>query len=184
MREQGLFSLEKRKLQRDLITTSQYWGNTSKKHRKGLSARMCSGRTWVNQWLQTMRGVIQIKYREDFLYYEDGNSLECVALRSFGYPNPESVQDQSASGFEQPSPVKDVSIHVRGVGARWLLRSLPAQITVKLYRSVIWCIIFNVQTYGWYFMKFYTDRWVLWNINKFLKCLNITIVNCKNRVLL
>lgn len=51
-----------------------------KNNRKGLFARTCSDRTRVNQWLQTMRGLMPIKYREDFLYYEDGNSLECVAL--------------------------------------------------------------------------------------------------------
>jgi len=44
----GLFSLEKRRLQGDLITASQHLKGAYKKAREGLSTRACSDRTRGN----------------------------------------------------------------------------------------------------------------------------------------
>ena len=57
----------------------------------------------------------QIRYKEEFFYDAGGEALEQVAQRSCGHPLPGSVQDQVGWGFQQPTLVKDVPAHGRGM---------------------------------------------------------------------
>jgi len=60
--------------------------------------------------------LIYIRYKKEFLHYEGGEALECVAQRSCGFPLRGSVQGQAGWGFEQPGVVEGVSD--RGFEAR------------------------------------------------------------------
>jgi len=54
-----------------------------------------------------------MRYKEEILYDECGDTLEPVAQRGCGCPLPGSVQGQVACGFEKPDLVKDVPAHGR-----------------------------------------------------------------------
>ncbi|PKU41234.1 hypothetical protein llap_8471 [Limosa lapponica baueri] len=114
LRELGLFSLEKRRLWRDLIAASQYLNGAYKKDGKGL---------FMSEYSDRMRGngsklkEGRLDTRKKF-YCEAGETPEQVAQRSCRCPIPGSVQDQAGWGFEQPGLVGGVPAHGRGVGTR------------------------------------------------------------------
>ena len=68
--------------------------------------------------VSTEGGKIQIRYQEEILYCEGGETPEQVAQRSCGCPIPGSVQGQVGWGFEEPGLVEGVPAHGRGVGTR------------------------------------------------------------------
>jgi len=108
----GLFSLEKRRLQGDLVAAFQYPKGACKKAGEGPFTRACSdGRRGNGFKLKEGR------FRE-VLCYEHGEALERVAQRSCGCPLRGSVQGQVGRGFKQPGLVEDVPAHGRGVGTR------------------------------------------------------------------
>jgi len=55
-----------------------------------------------------------MRYKEEILYYEGGETLEQVAQRSCGCPIIASVQGQVWWSFEKPDLVKDGSTPRRG----------------------------------------------------------------------
>jgi len=59
-----------------------------------------------------------IRYKEEILHHEGGETPEQVAQRSCGCPLPGSVQGQVGWSFEQPGLVEDVPAHSRAVGTR------------------------------------------------------------------
>jgi len=108
--ELGLFSLEKRRLQGDLIAAFQYLkGPTGKLERDFLQ-----GCGVIGQGFKLKEG----RYKVEILYYESCEALEQVAQGSCGCPLPGSVQGQVGWGFEQLGLVKCVPAHVRGAGTR------------------------------------------------------------------
>ena len=64
------------------------------------------------------RQIIQIRHKEEIIYYESGEALEQVSQRSCGCPIPGSVQGQAGWGFEQPGLVEVVLAHGRGIARR------------------------------------------------------------------
>jgi len=56
--------------------------------------------------------------KKEILYYEVGEALAQVALRSCGCPLPGRVQGQAGWSSEQPGVVEGVSAHGRRVGTR------------------------------------------------------------------
>ncbi|GAB0203618.1 mitochondrial enolase superfamily member 1 [Grus japonensis] len=109
LRELGLFSLEKRRLWRDLIVAYQYLKGAYRKAGEGLFIRECSDRTRGNGF--------KLK-EEEILYCEGGEALEQVAQRGCGSPLPGSVQGQVGGGFGQRGLVEGVPAYGRGVGTR------------------------------------------------------------------
>ncbi|GAB0204204.1 hypothetical protein GRJ2_002886000 [Grus japonensis] len=115
LRELGLFSLEKRRLQGDLIAAFQYLNRAYRKAGEGLFTRAWSARTRGNG-LKLKEG--RFRYLEEILHYEGDEPLEQVAQRGCGSPIPGSVQGQVGWGFGQPGLVEGVPAHGRGVATR------------------------------------------------------------------
>jgi len=61
-----------------------------------------------------------MRYKEEILHYESGETLEQVAQRSCGCPVPGNVQGQVGRGFEQPDLMEVVAAHGKVVGTRSL----------------------------------------------------------------
>jgi len=59
-----------------------------------------------------------MRYSEEVLHHEGGETLEKVAHRSCGCLLPGSVQGQVGWSSEQAGLVEDVPAHGRGVGIR------------------------------------------------------------------
>jgi len=118
LRELGLFSLEKRRPQDDLIAAFQYLKGAYRKDGEGLFTRVCRDRTSGNGSKLKEGRFILIRYEEEILHHEVGEALKQVAQRSCGCPLPESVQGQVGWSSEQPGLVEDVPAYDRGVGTR------------------------------------------------------------------
>jgi len=126
LRESGLFSLEKRRLQGDLIVAFQYLEGAYRKGGENIFSRACCDRTRSNGF----------KLREGrFQLDMSGETLEQIAQRGSGGPIPGNVQGQAGWGSEQPDLVEDVPAHCRGLGLDDLYRSLPTQSTLWFYDS-------------------------------------------------
>ena len=118
-RELGLFSLEKRKVQRDLIAVSQYIKSSYKEEGDRLFSRVCCDGTRGNGFKLKQEG-----FRLDignkfftirvFFYSKSGEALEQVAQRGDGCPVPQDIQGQARRGSEQAALA--VGVHCRGVG--------------------------------------------------------------------
>ena len=106
LRELGLFSPEKRRLQGDLIAACQYLKRGYKKAREGLFTRACD-RTGRNGF-KLKEGGFRSDARKKF--------FTVTEVRGCGCPIPGSVQGQVGWGLEQPGLVEGVPAHGRGVG--------------------------------------------------------------------
>lgn len=69
---------------------------------EGLHTRTHSYRVQDNGFKLKKRDV-WTRYKEEILYYKDGEALKHVSQRHCGYPTPESVQGTFGLCFEQPT---------------------------------------------------------------------------------
>ncbi|KAK4818640.1 hypothetical protein QYF61_016611 [Mycteria americana] len=112
LRELGLFSLEKRRLQGDLIAAFQYFKGACKKDGDRHFSRACCGRTRGNG---CKLKEIQTGHKGEMFYDEGGETLEQVARRGGRCPIPGNNQGQVGWGSEQPDLVEDVPAYCRGL---------------------------------------------------------------------
>jgi len=118
LRGLGLFSLEKKWLQKGLITAFQHINEVYEKDGERFFIKTCSDRIRGNHFkLNEVR--LRLHIRKIFFYSEDGETLEQVTQRSSGCPIIGSVQGQVGWGLEQPDLVKDVPGH--GQGLNWMI---------------------------------------------------------------
>ena len=109
LRELGLFSLEKRRLQGHLIAAFQYLKGAYKQEGSQLFTRVDNGRTRGNDF-QLKEG--RFRYNGEVLYYESGEVLVQAAQRGCGCPIPGVVQGQVGWGPGQPGLVLNVEVGV------------------------------------------------------------------------
>ncbi|GAB0188788.1 hypothetical protein GRJ2_001344100 [Grus japonensis] len=122
LKELGLFSLEKRRLQGDLIAAFQYLkGATGKLERDCLQGH---GVTRDNV-LKLKEGRFRLDIKKKFFTMRVVRHWNRLPIEAVAAPSP--VQGQVGWGFGQPGLVEGVPAHGRGVGTRWSLRSLPTQ---------------------------------------------------------
>jgi len=111
--ELGLFSLEKRRLQGNLIAALQYLKGAYKKRCDKCFSRACSNRTRGNGF-QQKENRFRLDIKEELFYHEGGETLAQVAQRGGRCPIPGNIQGQVGQGSEQPDPAEDVPAHCRG----------------------------------------------------------------------
>jgi len=116
LRELGLFSLGKTRLQGELRAAFPYLKGPTKKPEEGLFTGAHRDRTRGNGF-KLKEGRLRLDIRKKF-FTVGGMALAQVAQGSCGCPLPGSVQGQVGRGFKQPAPVEGVPAHGRGVGVR------------------------------------------------------------------
>jgi len=107
LRELGLFSPEKRRLQGELLAAFRYVTGAYKKGGERLFTKACSDRTRSNGFKLKEGRFRRKKYFT--------MRVEQVSQRSCGCPSPGSIQAQAGQGFEQPHLVKADPDHDRGL---------------------------------------------------------------------
>jgi len=113
LRELGLFSLEKRRLQGDLTAAFRYLNGAYKKDGDNLFSNACCNRTRSNGF-KLKEGRLR-PGKEDLFYHEGRETLEQIVQRGGGCPIPRNIQGQVGQGSEQPGLIEDIPAHCRGV---------------------------------------------------------------------
>ncbi|KAK4813719.1 hypothetical protein QYF61_020926 [Mycteria americana] len=93
LRELGLFSQEKRRLQGDLIAAFQYFKGSCKKDGNRLCSRACCDGT-RGHGFKLQEGRFRLNRRKKFFYNEGGDTLAQVAQRGGRCPIPGNSQGQ------------------------------------------------------------------------------------------
>ena len=113
LRELGMFSLGKRRLQEDLRAAFQYPKGAYRKAGEGLFTRAWSERTRGNGF-KLKEGRFRLGIRKKFFTMRVVRHWHRLVQRSCGCPLSGSVQGQAGWSFEQSGPVEGVSAHGRG----------------------------------------------------------------------
>ena len=115
LRELGLLSLEKRRVQGDLIVVFQYLKGACKKNGDRLFNRACGNRT-RGSGFKLKEARFRLDIRKKLFYDVGGETLKQFAQRGGRCPIPGIIQGQVGRGSEQPDLVEDVPAHCRGLG--------------------------------------------------------------------
>jgi len=114
LRELGLFSVEKGRLQGDLRAACQYLKEVYRKDGDRLFSRACCYRTRGNGF-KPKEGRFRADTRKRFFYDAGGEALAQVAQRGGRCLIPANIQGQVGWGSEHPGPNGDVPAYGRGV---------------------------------------------------------------------
>ena len=101
LRELGLFSLEKRRLQGDLIVAFQYLKGAYTKAEEGLFIRACSNRTSGNGF-KLEKGRLRLEIRKKFFTVSGVRLWKRLTSEVVNVPLSGSIQGQAEWCFEQP----------------------------------------------------------------------------------
>jgi len=117
LRELGMFSLEKRRLWRDLFAAFQHLKGAYKKDADKLFRGACSDRTRGNG-LKLKEGRFRLDLRKKFFAMRVVRNHLRFPREVVNVPSPELFKATLDGGSEQPGLVEGVSDQGRGVGTR------------------------------------------------------------------